>query len=489
MKNIYHDSIVGVLRATEVQRGFTYLWFGKQFGALPGSIKRLLDKARARNYLLLSLEAHLYGLFYCLGKATPSSRSFLRRPVIPLGPELERANRGQGYWGRGWQVRSYDPNAMTFMVKRGSLTLQVGAKDCVTSEASFPAPEALVSIRFQKDLPNFSPGFYMALGNKELMRDEPSGTLRWYWNLTASGAVSFVERTTKALNRADLPFTLKVLDDAAQYTRCDAVVLYIRKGDFHQVSVILKRFYRALETSLRPGTPALTKRLAAGVGIAESPPSGLSFGLTRSRAMAEGMLRAYEAGKTSIEDRLQSVEECFIEDGFDFESPYLNLGSLDQFEFVPRPRRGTALDTAPGARTSAECLKAAAEIGRTLAQQATWHDNQCNWIGAELVSEPPKTSSHFKTVYKTLGPDLYAGTSGIALFMAELAMLTGDPEVRRTAFGAYSARARLSWGHASGKTYWALHGPDRNCMRCCTYWSNPRRGKFAGERRPTFNPS
>ena len=95
-------------------------------------------------------------------------------------------------------------------------------------------------------------------------------------------------------------------------------------------------------------------------------------------------------GKTSIEDRLQSVEDRFIEDGFDFEFPYLNLGSLDQFEFVPRPGRGPALDTAPGARTSEECLKAAAEIGRTLAQQAAWHDNRCNWIGAELAARPPR---------------------------------------------------------------------------------------------------
>ena len=446
MRNIYRDSMAAVLRATEMQPGFTYLWFGKQFGGLPSSIKRLLDNNTARNHLLLTLQAHLYGLFYCLGEAKPSSLSFQRRPAIPLGPELERANRGQGYWGRGWQVRSYDPNAMAFTVKRGSLTLQVSAKDCVTSEASFPAPDALVSVRFQKDLPNFSPGFYMALGDKELMRDEPSGILRLYWNLTASGAVSFVERTTKALNRADLPFTLKALDDAAQYTRCDAVVLYIRKGDFHQVSAILERIYQALETSLRPATPALTKRLAAGVGIAESPPSDLSFGLSRSRALAEGMLRAYEASKTSIEDRLQSVEECFIEDGFNFESPYLNLGSFDQFEFVPRPRRGPALDTAPGARTSAEFLKAAAEIGRTLAQQATWHDNRCNWIGAELVSESPRTSSQYKTVYKTLGPDLYAGTSGIALFMAELAVLTGDSELRRTAIGAI----RQSLAHPRG---------------------------------------
>jgi lantibiotic biosynthesis protein len=146
--------------------------------------------------------------------------------------------------------------------------------------------------------------------------------------------------------------------------------------------------------------------------------------------------RAYEASKTSIDDRLQSVGGCFIEDGFNFESPYLNLGSLDQFEFMPRPRRWPALDTAPEARTSVECLKSAAEIGRTLAQQATWHDNRCNWIGAEIVPDHPKTSSHFSTVYRTLGPDVYAGTSGIALFMAELAVLTGDPEVRRTAFGA-----------------------------------------------------
>jgi hypothetical protein len=436
MKNIYHDSILGALRATEVQRGFTYLWFGKQFGALPSSIKRRLDKTTVRNHLLLNLQDHLYRFFYCLGEATPSSLSFQRRPAIPLGPELERANQGQGYWGHGWQVRSYDPHSMTFMVKRGGLTLQISAKDCLTPEASFTAPEAMVSVRFQKDLPNFLPGFYMALGDNELKGDEPAGILRLYWNLTASGAVRFVERTTKALNRAELPFTLKALDDAAQYRRCDAVVLYIRKDDYRQVSAILERIYRALETSMLPATPALTKRLAAGVGVAESPPSGLSFGLSRSRALAEAMLRAHEASRTSIEDRLQSVEQCFTEHGFDFESPYLNLGSFDQFEFLPRPSRGPTLDTAPGAHTGADCLKAAAEIGRTLAQQAIWHDNRCNWIGAELVSDKARTSSHFNTVYKTLGPDVYGGTSGIALFMAELAVLTGDSEVRRTALGA-----------------------------------------------------
>lgn len=436
MRNIYHDSIVRVLSATVVRRGFTWLWFGQQFGALPVSIRRLLDDTAGRNHRLGDLQSHLYHLFYCPGEVTPGSRTSQRRPAVPIGPELERANRGQGYWASGWQVRACDPDAMTVAVRRGSLTLQVGATDCVAAEAGLPEPGALVSVRFQKDLPHVSPGFYMAMGDRELRRDEPSGVLRLYWNLTAAGAVRFMEKTTEALNAAELPFTLKALDDATKYTRCDAVVLYIHKDHFRQAAPILEDIHQALDMSLRPATPALTRRLAAGVGLAESPPSGLSFGMSRCRALAEGMLRAHEANRASIEDRLQSVEECFVEDGIDFESPYLNLGSIDRFEFVPRPARRRLPDVAPAALASAACLEAAAEIGRTLARQALWHDHRCNWIGATLVPIHPKTDSHFTTVYRSLAADLYAGTSGIALFMAELAKLTGDPEARRTAIGA-----------------------------------------------------
>ena len=92
MNNVYHDSIAGVLRATELQRGFTYLWFGKPFGEMSTSIKRLLDGTAARNHLLSTLEANLYALFYCVGQATCSAELVKRRPVIPLGPELQRAN-------------------------------------------------------------------------------------------------------------------------------------------------------------------------------------------------------------------------------------------------------------------------------------------------------------------------------------------------------------------------------------------------------------
>ncbi|MEU8007099.1 lanthionine synthetase LanC family protein [Catellatospora sp. NPDC049111] len=438
MTNVYRHSIVGVLRATEVQQGFTYRWFGRRFGALPSSVRRRIDDTTARHHLLLNLQAQLYRLFYCRGEATPSGLSSQRHPAIPLRPELERANQGRGYWGRGWRVRSYDMASMTFTVRRGSLTLHVDAKDCTAPEPGLPPPEETVSVRFPKDLPHLSPGFYLALGDTELKQDEPSGILRLYWNLTASGAVGFMERTTRALNRAELPFALKAIDDATQYRRCDAVVLYLRKDDFRQASAILQRVHRALETSMRPATPALTKRIAAGVGVAESPPSGLSFGMSRCRALAEAMLRAHETGRISIDDRLRSVAECFIEDGFDIDSPYVNLGSLDQFAFGPLPRRRSTPAAVLQAPTRAECLEVAADIGRTLARQAIWHDGRCNWIGAELVPDEvdATTGSRFNTVYRTLAPDMYSGSSGVALFMAELAALTGDALIRRTALGA-----------------------------------------------------
>ena len=146
-------------------------------------------------------------------------------------------------------------------------------------------------------------------------------------------------------------------------------------------------------------------------------------------------MRAYEKRKISLSDRLQSVGQCFIENGFDFESPFLNLGSVDEFKFAPRLRRDPTIRLQQE-MSGAQCLKAAAEIGQTLARQAIWQDDRCNWIGAEFVRDDQKSNSYFNTVFKSLGPNVYDGTSGIAMFLARLAVLTGDPQVRRTALGA-----------------------------------------------------
>ena len=49
---------------------------------------------------------------------------------------------------------------------------------------------------------------------------------------------------------------------------------------------------------------------------------------------------------------------------------------------------------------------------------------------------PESGSSHTGSGYHALGPDLYDGTSGIALYLAELWSAVGDEALRRTAMGA-----------------------------------------------------
>ena len=78
-------------------------------------------------------------------------------------------------------------------------------------------------------------------------------------------------------------------------------------------------------------------------------------------------------------------------------------------------------------------LETAHSIGRRIAGQAIWHEDRCNWIGASLEKGLNRQAA---LAYATLGPDLYGGTSGIAVFLAELHAATGDLDIRHAAMGA-----------------------------------------------------
>jgi lantibiotic biosynthesis protein len=72
---------------------------------------------------------------------------------------------------------------------------------------------------------------------------------------------------------------------------------------------------------------------------------------------------------------------------------------------------------------------AAAATGRRIVADAIWHGGACAWVGA--VANPRRG-----TEYGALGPDLYGGTAGVGLFLAQLAAATGEADARRTALGA-----------------------------------------------------
>jgi lantibiotic modifying enzyme len=71
-------------------------------------------------------------------------------------------------------------------------------------------------------------------------------------------------------------------------------------------------------------------------------------------------------------------------------------------------------------------------IARRLCADAIWHAGRCNWIGPM-----PRTGPGGPVLaYRSLGPDLYGGTAGVGLVLAEVAAVTDDAGSRRTAVAA-----------------------------------------------------
>ena len=85
---------------------------------------------------------------------------------------------------------------------------------------------------------------------------------------------------------------------------------------------------------------------------------------------------------------------------------------------------------APHAFSPALALDVATAIGYGIARRALWSGERCTWFDGTPVmpGNSPKST--------TLGMDVYAGTSGIGWFLAQLAARTGDATLRRTARGA-----------------------------------------------------
>jgi len=78
-------------------------------------------------------------------------------------------------------------------------------------------------------------------------------------------------------------------------------------------------------------------------------------------------------------------------------------------------------------------LETAAKLGRQIVKDAFWHGDRCNWVGA-MPEEGG--GGGFTLTYAALTPEVYGGTAGVAMFLAQLFRCVHDEEVRRTAVAA-----------------------------------------------------
>jgi class II lanthipeptide synthase len=444
--------------ALDEQGGFR--WLGRAGPHLMPGARTWLDDDGVRTHLVNQLTQCLYGNFYVRGEPMPWRDQPIaesRAARTAFVNELSRANVATGTWYSG-RLERVDGDYL--VVRYGGLQVYARPEECDLPSGALPQPGQTIRMRLGRESLRSSPGYYLARGDRDL---DTSRTLRWYWHLVPRIAVDFVARATQALGAHGVPYHLKVLADPALYVRCDAGVIYTSRTDAGRVAEQLAPVWLALAANLRSNTPAFTRAIAPGVGIADDPGAGDSFGLDRCRLVAEGLARASEAGAVTIEERLAIVKERFREAGLDPRRPYLAPGledlELPGFDNAPparkRPdgpsgRRRNGQQALMRAPSVVDPLAAAVRIGDQICREAVWYRQRCQWVGAETTFG---SGGAPRVVYRTLAPTLYGGTSGIALFLGELSRATGDRSVAQTALGAIrealSSLTSLTRGPAS----------------------------------------
>jgi hypothetical protein len=417
----------------------------------------MLPPVIARKYLLYDLQCRLYTDFYCPGSPKHSEgdvKQVTRRAVTPWLRHLSAANVGDGFYSEGWEVCSVERSQV--IVCRAGLKLWAQVRDCLIPRDCSLQPGIRVGLRFPKELPEISPGFYMAMGNRELLRSVQHIIVRLYFNITADGSMSLMRNVTSRLNSADLAFNLKIVSNPGGFDRCDSAVLYIHKADCNRVFELIAEIYPRIARHLKDGTPVFTKELARGFSLAEDPGGNESFGSHRCRVLAEAIIRVFERCGKSLEQRSEIVKECFEENGIDFSRPFLTHPNVDDYNFSAPSSPVTKQKRALAARDqkSAAFLQTAAIIGQLFKEEALWKGTCCNWMDFRHADPLPGTR-RVNRDYGALGPDLYSGTAGVALFLSQLCSATRDPNAQDCAVGAINqAFSRL--GDVQPKARWSL---------------------------------
>lgn len=282
--------------------------------------------------LVNSLQMLLYEHCYC------------RRFDPPLRPEklsangksgdlfgsLSAANKTSERWDYGWRVVQFTSNGMVYATKGGqSRMFSPGHLLSLDHPGSPPQPGGLVCGLLAREDTFSQPGFYCVQPQISPSQDDQYSFIRFYWHLTPEVAPLLVTEVTERLNRYRVPFSFKCLRYSASYTRADAGVLYVGRRYLFLVLQLVEEVYGVVKEGLKSRVPLFAKTLAPGLGVAEDPANGESFGLARCRVMAEAVWAAYRGGRQSEKARFAEVAAAFTNNGWNIDMPHLSTGTVN----------------------------------------------------------------------------------------------------------------------------------------------------------------
>lgn len=298
----------------------------------PSNALQLVTLSRLTEFLYANYYAFDQTLFGDLQKE--DIFNLRRRHADPQYLEsLKAANPGSGYPSRGWEITGTNDAGGLFVRKNG-ITLFV-KEGYHVSEYNLAVGD-LISIRFPCESSYGMPGFYLFFGDAG-----PATRLactRFYLNLIPELAPKVIRSLLKALLKAGVPYTLKIINDPDFFTRRDNTVLYVRREIYTTVARIVLRVRRSVSGAFKDAVPSLTFLLSPGVSVADNPSEennldltlgNTSFGLHRMELLAKGIGEAIATGFHTKEKILESMRANFHSAGIDPERPYLNSKDTD----------------------------------------------------------------------------------------------------------------------------------------------------------------
>ena len=253
----------------------------------------------------------------------------------PFKRALSEANDGRERWDAGWRVYQLGPGGQAF-VQKGDRHRAPQPGEYVLDGEPPAQVGSTVRLRIPAESWQRQPGFYFAFGETPADVFDDVQTVRLYFHATSAVAPEIVRHLTAALNLYRVPFQFKTLAHPAHYTRTDPAVLYVARRHAACALDLVAGLPDSVLGGLRPDVPLFAKRLHDGIGVAEEPGTGESFGMHRCRLVAEAVVEAWQQGTQDVGARLIRTRARFEAHGLDLDRPYLNADSTDTYAW-PTP--------------------------------------------------------------------------------------------------------------------------------------------------------
>ena len=292
----------------------------------------------AANDSLLSetLWPNLYWTFYARGTLAlceePLSEAAEALVDNDFVQQLSAVNGSRERFDSGWSVYQLGLDGCVHIRKGDAFRLaRPGEYVLAAARGRSPHLGDPVLLMMPRENAQLQPGFYYAFGETPASDFDDSELSRFYFNVDADHVRMLIDGLSSRLNRYRIPYRFKCISHPRRLTRSDGAVLYIAKRFMGLATALVIEAVSEPALALRARVPSFAKPILPGLGVADDPGTAESFGQSRMRLIAAGLVQAFVARATDSGARLRAIREQFEAAGLCLAAPHLAAGNVDVY--------------------------------------------------------------------------------------------------------------------------------------------------------------